>query len=112
MRMLNLKAHKAVAEKKKYALKPRGKWVLVRKVTPPEKVTEGGIIVDMSQARSAQAEVIEVGSEVLDLGPSDLVLMSNFPMEIEDVEELTGEKNLYLIREEEIYSRVVERACE
>lgn len=37
------------------------------------------------------------------------VIFTNFPIELEELEELTGEKNLKLVRYEEVYARI--RKC-
>ncbi len=86
------------------SLRPRGKWVLVKRITQDEEVTATGIVVDKSQRKSSVGLVKAVGIEVLDLVPGDEVLFSKFAMTLDDVEEQTGEKNLFLVRGEEIYS--------
>jgi chaperonin GroES len=86
------------------SLRPRGKWVLVKRLTQDEELTPTGLIVDKSQRKSSVGRVISVGSEVTDLVAGDEVLFSKFAMTLEDVEEQTGEKDLFLVRGEEIYS--------
>jgi co-chaperonin GroES (HSP10) len=86
-------------------LRPRGKWVLVKRLTQDEELSpEGTIIVDKSQRKSSVGRVIAAGIEVTDLFTGDEVLFSKFAMTLEDVEEQTGEKDLFLVRGEEIYS--------
>ena len=118
MRTLDLKSHKAVAEKVRYRLRPRHEWVLVEKKTQQEEQTEGGLHINRSQTKSYQAVVLEVSDKIADLKPGDLVLISNFPMEIEDVDELISgdasltdpslRRNVFLVRDEEIYCRIEE----
>ena len=86
------------------SLRPRGKWVLVKRITQDEEVTADGIIIDKSQRKSSVGRVMGVGSEVTDLFVGDEVLFSKMAMTLEDVEEQTGEKDLFLVRGEEIYS--------
>jgi len=96
----------AEAKKVKFSVHPRHSWVLVKKITPVEKVTDGGLIVDTSQSRSFLATVREFGSKVEGLVVGDTVIVSAFGMEMEDLEELTGEKGLLMLRDEEVYSTV------
>ena len=86
------------------SLQPRGEWVLVKRVTQDEEISDGGVIVDKSQRKSSVGIVRAVGSKVDDLVIGDEVLFSKFAMTLEDVEEQTGEKDLFLVRGEEIYS--------
>lgn len=119
MLKLKLDNHKP-ATKRRFALEPRNEWVLIEKVTPEEKVV-GGIVVNMEKAKSYQARVLAIGNKVYDLEIGQLVLVSAFPIEIEDVEELiSGEdaltdpslrRHVFLLREEEIYCRVRELEC-
>jgi hypothetical protein len=98
-----MKAHAAVAKKQLYDAVPRHKWVLVRKLTPEEIRTEAGVIVDKSQQRSLMAEVLDFGEAVVGLVKGDKVLISAFGMELEDMEEVTGDRSLSLLRDEEVY---------
>jgi co-chaperonin GroES (HSP10) len=117
MLKLKLDAHKT-ATKRRFRLRPRHEWVLIEKITPEERQTEAGVVVDMSQTKSYQARVLAKGEKVLDLLIGDLVLVSAFPMEIEDVQELlSGEqaltdaslrRDVFLIRDEEIYCVIEE----
>ncbi len=85
-------------------LRPRGKWVLVKRLTQDEEVTASGLHIDKSQRKSSVGRVVATGSEVIDLFMGNEVLFSKFAMTLEDVEEQTGEKDLFLVRGEEIYS--------
>lgn len=112
MLKLDLKAHKAVIKPTYRKLRPRKEWVLIEKISPDEK-SVGALVVDMSTSKSYRAVVLEVGEKVLDLKPGDEVLISNFPMEIEDVDELVSgpesltnpslRRQVFLVRDEEIY---------
>ena len=91
-------------KKKKYHIRPRHGWVLVRKITQDvEKV--GDVFIDKSQRQSLVGEVMEVSEKVTDLKAGDRVIISAFTMEIPELEELTGQKDLVMLRDEEIYSR-------
>jgi co-chaperonin GroES (HSP10) len=94
----------ATSRKVLYHIKPRNGWVLVRKLTPEQEVTEGGIIVDRTTARTLKAEVVEI-STASDLKPGDIVLINAMTLEMEDLEEMTGDKKLVMLRDEEIYAR-------
>ncbi len=85
-------------------LQPRGEWVLVKRLTQDEEITDTGVIVDKSQRKSSVGVVRAVGRKVIDLFEGDEVLFSKFAMTLDDVEEQTGERDLFLVRGEEIYS--------
>lgn len=96
-----------IPKRKKYRIRPRRGWVLVRKITQDiEKV--GDVFVDKSQARSLRGEVIEAADKAdgspTDLLAGDVVIITAFGMEIEDLEEMTGEKHLVMLRDEEVYA--------
>jgi co-chaperonin GroES (HSP10) len=117
MLKLKLDAHKPVT-RQKFRLRPRHKWVLIERTSHAEKTTEAGLAVNFEKSKSYQATVLDVGEEVIDLKPGDHVLISNFPMEIEDVEELMSgtealtdpslRRHVFLVREEEIYCGIEE----
>jgi len=90
-------------KKLRYRIRPRNGWVLVRKLTLDEEITEGGVIVDRSTARSLRAEVVEV-PPVSTLSVGQIVIVTAYGMEVEDLEDMTGEKKLMLLRDEEIYT--------
>lgn len=87
---------------------PRHLWVLIRKVEPKDVLHESGIVETRGQSRSQLGEVVAVGEEVTNLTAGDLVIYTNFPIELEDVQDLTGDRKLHLIRDEEVYAKVVE----
>lgn len=92
--------HALVVRKK---LRPLHQWVLIRKTSLEQVQTEAGLILDKSQARSSRGEVVAASSDV-PLKPGDQVIFTNFPIELEDLEDLTGDGNLKLVRFEEIYA--------
>jgi co-chaperonin GroES (HSP10) len=93
------------ASRKFYSLKARGKWVLVRMISQEERRSEGGITLRTAQAKTQHGEVVDVDvDEVRGLRVGQIVVFTNFPNSLEDIEELTGERDLYLVREEEIYA--------
>jgi len=98
--------------KKKYAVHPRHGWVIVRKLTLEQETTEAGLIIDNSQAKTFQAEVVEASDVIRngkivksELEKGELVLITAFSMTFEDLERLTGDKGLLLVRDEEVYCR-------
>jgi co-chaperonin GroES (HSP10) len=112
MKGIDVEMGETVAAKVKYAVHPRHGWVIVRKLSLEEIKTDAGLIVDRSQAKSYQAEVVEAAEVVRngkfvasDLKPGDLVIITAFSMTFEDLEELTGEKDLLMVRDEECYAR-------
>jgi len=90
---------------KRKRLRPVNAWVLIRKMLVKDKITEEGVVLTEAQKRSSMGEVIAVADGV-PLKVGDQVIYTNFPIELEDIEELTGEKALQLVRWEEIYSVV------
>lgn len=114
-----MKAAVAEAVEKKYALVPREKWVVLRKVLRGEEVTDGGVILpEAKDDRSQRGVVVTLsrcagrtadGTEIpWDIEVGDTVLFTNFPMEIPAIEELTGERDLVLVQADEVFGRAVE----
>lgn len=109
----------AVAEKPedvKFELIPRKEWVLIKEMRQEEQHTDGGVVLPgedffLSQAKSAKhtyAIVIAVGSKVeSDLNQGDVILVTKFSLTIDGVEQVTGDPELRLVRDEEVYARVV-----
>lgn len=95
-----------VTNKKLHRLIPRHQWVLLRKISLEQEQTEGGIIIDKSQHKSSLGIVIAFGAKVKGLKVGQTVMYSNFSMALHDVQELTGDKNLFQVRDEEVYSVV------
>lgn len=94
-----------------HTIRPRNQWVLIKKIEREEMQTGDGIILP-GGGRSQRGRVVAVAKmpwwkRSLDLNVGDIVVYTNFPIELEDLEELTGEKNLHLVREEEVYAVAV-----
>lgn len=88
-----------------YKLRARGKWVLIRMLAKEERVSAGGIYLSQAQAKTQHGIIEDVdSSEVPDLFKGDIVVFTNFPNALDDIEELTGQRDLYLVRDEEIYA--------
>lgn len=110
----------AVAEidPEKFQLIPRGKWALVQEMLQTETVSEGGVITPgadffmlaKKDSKHTYAVILELGSEVKpDLQKGDVVIVTKFSMKIEGVEQVVGNPNVKLVRDEEIYAIV--RKC-
>jgi co-chaperonin GroES (HSP10) len=104
-----------VARLVKHTVQPRNQWVLIKKLEREEMRTEDGLILP-GGGRSQRGRVVSVAkrswfkrlfSGDFGLQAGDIVVYTNFPIELEDLEELTGESNLHLVREEEIYAVAV-----
>jgi len=101
----------ALAKTTQWEIEPRNKWVLIRKITQEEMKTADGVVVPgegspLFNARSQRGIVVATPDGV-GLSKGDVVIYTNFPLEIPDIEELTGERNLHLVLEEEVYARAV-----
>jgi len=100
--------------KEKWAISPRHEWVLIRQYREEEKKTEGGVItpgedfflMDKGKPKSQRGIVVAVSEKITDLSPGDFVIFTNFPIDLEDIEELTGDAELKLVRDEEVYASV------
>lgn len=96
-----------------FDIEPRGSWVLVRKFIKSESkkgdLTLPGEGTPGFEARSQRGTVVRA-PEKTGLMEGDLVLYTNFPMDIPDIEDLTGERNVHLVLDEEIYARF--RPCQ
>lgn len=92
--------------RKKHKLHPRLGWVLVRKTSLDEEVTEAGIVLNREKVVLHQGIIEGVGPEArangLDVGMR--VMFSAFAMKLDDVELLTGDKNLIQVRHTEVYA--------
>jgi co-chaperonin GroES (HSP10) len=82
-----------------------GQWVIVKKKFREETKTEGGVVIK-GQERSSLGEIVWSGDLEDKLKPGDTVVFSNFAMECKDTEELTGMRDLFLVRKEEIYAKL------
>jgi co-chaperonin GroES (HSP10) len=109
-----MKAAVQEAVETKYAIRPREKWVIIRKFIRGEQVTDEGVIIpEAKDDRSQRGEVVALSScagrtangvEIpWDIAVGDTVIFSNYAMDIPAVEELTGEKNLALVQADEVF---------
>lgn len=105
----------AVATVRKVSIRPRERWVLIRKLIRGEEVTEGGVILPGEKdERSQRGEIVALsscagrdrnGNEIpWDIAIGDLVIFSNYAMDVPAIEELTGEKNLALVQADEVFA--------
>jgi co-chaperonin GroES (HSP10) len=100
--------------KESWQVAPRHEWVLIRQHREEEKKTDGGVIapgedffmMDKGKPKSQRGIVVAVSEKIKDLVPGDIVIFTNFPIDLEDIEELTGDKELKLVRDEEVYAKV------
>jgi co-chaperonin GroES (HSP10) len=100
------------APKVKYKIHPRHEWVLIRQLKKEEERTEHGVIkpgADFflmdSDDKSQRGQVVEA-SEKTGLKPGEYVIFTNYPIEIGGLNQLLGEDDLFLVRDEEVYARV------
>lgn len=96
----------------KFELIPRNEWVLIKEMRTGEQRTAGGVITPgedffMNQGKSAKhtyAVILSKGDKVKDdLNVNDVVLVTKFSLTIEGAEEVTGDPDVRLVRDEEIY---------
>lgn len=95
----------ASLQKQLYEFVPRHKWAIIRKLSRDESQTDTGLTI-RAQQRSSRGEIVAVSEEIHDLAVGDIIAFSNFAMEVEDSEELCGEKDLFMVRDEEIYAKL------
>jgi len=96
---------------RKMVIRPRDKWVIIRKFIRGEEIRDGIIIPETKDDRSQRGEVVALsrcagrtadGIEIpWDIKVGDEVIFTNYPMDIPAVEELTGEPNLVLVQADE-----------
>lgn len=98
-----------LTSRKFYTLKARDQWVVIRMVSREEIKSEGGIVIKTAQAKTQHGVVEDVDKSVVkDLEVGQHVVFTNFVTTLEDIEELTGRRDLYLVRSEEVYARAEE----
>jgi co-chaperonin GroES (HSP10) len=81
-------------------------WVLIRKFQQAERIEKGVVIP--GGGKSSRGMVVSAPKET-GLNEGDEVIFTNFSILIEDLEEVTGDKSLQLVRFEEVYARL--RKC-
>lgn len=89
-----------------FKVRPRHEWVLVRKLSLDEEVTGAGLVINKDQRKTFHGVVVDMGWKVKHLAIGDTVLFSAFAMKNGDLEEMTGDKNLLMVRDEEVYNTV------
>ena len=101
----------------RYQIEPRQGWVLVRERQEGEKITAGGVIqpgadffLNTKSPKHTHAIVVAFSPSVKGLEVDDLVIVTKFSLNLEAIEELTGDKELKLVRDEEVYARL-KRIC-
>ena len=104
----------ATAVARKVRIRPREKWVLIRKLIRGEEVTDGGVILPGEADERSQRGIVVALSNCAgrdreghaipwDIKEGDLVVFSNFAMDVPAIEELTGEKNVFLVQADEVF---------
>jgi len=112
----NIAAVPVAVKKKK--LRTLNNWVLIRKHPRETQITEHGLVVERDAERSDVGTIMAVAvnlrganGEPLDVKAGDVVIYTHFGLMIEDVQEITDDPSLQMVRGEEIYA-VVEDAEE
>jgi co-chaperonin GroES (HSP10) len=90
----------------KVSVEPLNGWVLIRRIIRGEEKTEAGVVT-LAATTSQRGEVLAVADDIpkLKLQPGDLVIFTNYPLEFDDLAELTGDENVRMVRYEEVYAR-------
>ena len=91
-------------EQKRKRLRPRHEWVVIRKIEAKDRLASSGLVITEGQAKSSLGEVVSFSAKVTDLQRGDLVIYTNFAIKLDEMEDATGDKSLYLVRDEEVYS--------
>jgi len=103
-------------EDAKFDLVPRHEWVLIREMRQTEQQTQHGVVIPgedffLNQNKSPKhtyATVLAKGDKVKpDLKVGDVVLVTKFSMDIEGADQIIGSTDVRLVRDEEVYCRVV-----
>lgn len=107
-----------LSEVKRKLVVPLNDWILIRKVKAQDKITDTGVVLTEAQSRSSVGEVVAVPVDDrmwfeklykrrrVPLEVGQMVIYTAFPIELEDIEALTGDKTLQLVRYEETYGAV------
>lgn len=99
-----------ISERVYYELDPLWRWVLIRKVEREVNAFgEGGAILGAVDASRSQVGIVEAVSDLCQqkrIKVGDRVMFTNYVLMLPDIEEATGRKDLFLVREEEIYCRM------
>jgi co-chaperonin GroES (HSP10) len=92
-------------EIKRKRIKPLHEWVLVRRITTGDVLSDGGVLLTAGKERSSVGIVVAVGPKApIAIGAE--VIFTNYALDLEGIEEATGEKDLKLLRFEEVYAEL------
>lgn len=98
----------APAKKKK--VRPLNNWVLIRKHLREAQLADGGVVVERDAERSDVGTIMAIASNLrgangdpLEVQVGDVVIYTHYALKIEDVEEVTKDPSLQMVRGEEIY---------
>lgn len=86
------------------SVEPLNGWVLIRRIVRGEETSEAGVVT-LAATTSQRGEVLAVAEDVPIIRPGDLVIFTNYPLEFDDLAELTGDENVRMVRFEEVYAR-------
>jgi hypothetical protein len=78
-------------------------WVVIRKFQQAERIEKGVVIP--GGGKSSRGIVVSAAPET-GLHEGDEVIFTNFSILIEDLEDITGDRSLQLVRFEEVYLRL------
>jgi co-chaperonin GroES (HSP10) len=94
-----------ISERVYYEAEPLWKWVLIRKLEREVNAFGGDVVGKVDTTRSQTGIILAISDLCVQkkLKVDDRVLFTNYPMMLPDLLEATGEKDVMLIREEEIY---------
>ncbi len=93
-------------EPQKYDIETLHGWVLIRKIENQERIKDGVLIP--GGGKSSRGVVVSTPADT-GLSVGDIVIFTNFSILLEDLEEVTGDRELQLVRFEEVYARI--RPC-
>lgn len=100
-----------VAERVFYDIEPLNQWVLLRKVKREQTLLEGDLVTAVDEERSSVGIVLATSplcKQGMQIG--DRVIFTSYAITLEDLEEATGDPLNFLVREEEVFCRLKERA--
>lgn len=100
-----------ISERTYYDIDPLWKWVLCRKIEREVNAFGEGIVGAIDADRSQIGVVVSISEVCVQkkIQVGDRVMFTNYALLLPDIEEATGRKDLLLIREEEIYCRLIEK---
>ena len=96
-----------VEQGKRQRILPRKDWVLIQVEEAKDK-KYGSIVLTEGQVKGNIGRVVAVANNVTDLQRGDLVVFTNYPLDLPELEDATGDRNIKLVREEEVYGVLVD----